>query len=308
MLKVFISHSSKDQKPTEEVQQWLVAEGHAVFLDQDLRDGIEVGEDWQQRVNERLRWADVVVCVVTSAFLTSEWCPYEVGYAQARGSRLLPVRAEPGIDHPLVKATHYADLTEDPAKARAALVEALRRIDAAGGLGWADDRSPFPGLRAFEVEDHRVFFGRRREVERLAGLLRSPVERADKAVVLVLGPSGCGKSSLVRAGLLHVMAEEPGWCTLPPVLPGADPVAALARQLAAAARRCGRDWTVADVLHRLDEYGLASLADELLQAARAQRLLVIVVDQFEELLTQTRSGDGPGSLSCCARHYRVRCR
>jgi TIR domain len=176
VLKVFISHSSKDQKSTEEVQRWLVAEDHEVFLDQDLRDGIEVGEDWQQRVNERLRWANAVVCVVTSAFRTSafrtsEWCHYEVGYAQARGSRLLPVRAEPGIDHPLVKATHYADLTEDPSKARAALVEALRRIDAAGGLGWADDRSPFPGLRAFEVEDHRVFFGRHGEVEKLAGLL-----------------------------------------------------------------------------------------------------------------------------------------
>ncbi len=288
VLKVFISHSSKDQSPTEEVQRWLVAEGHEVFLDQDLRDGIEVGEDWQQRVNERLRWADAVVCVVTSAFRTSEWCHYEVGYAQARGSRLLPVRAEPGVDHPLVKATHYADLTEDPAKARAALVEALRRIDAAGGLGWADDRSPFPGLRAFEVEDHRVFFGRHDEVEKLAGLLRSPVERAEKAVVLVLGPSGCGKSSLVRAGLLHVMAEEPGWCTLPPILPSTDPVAALARQLVATAQQLGRDWTVADVLHRLDDGGLTALADELLPAAQAQRLLM-VVDQFEELLTQTPS-------------------
>ncbi|MGH3685380.1 MAG: TIR domain-containing protein [Pseudonocardiaceae bacterium] len=288
MLKVFISHSSKDQKPTEEVQQWLVAEGHTVFLDRDLRNGLEVGEDWQRRVNERLRWADAVVCVVTSAFLTSQWCPYEVGYAQARGSRLLPVLAEPGVDHPLVKSAHYADLTEDPTKARAALVEALRQIDAAGGLGWADDRSPFPGLRAFEVEDHLVFFGRHDEVERLAGLLRSPVERADKAVVLVLGPSGCGKSSLVRAGLLHVMAEEPGWCTLPPMLPGADPVAALVRKLAAVAQQLGLDWTVADVLHRLDDGGLTGLTDDLLLAARARRLLV-VVDQFEELLTRTPS-------------------
>ena len=84
-----------------------------------------------------------------------------------------------------------------------------------------------------DVEDHRVFFGRSGEVQRLAGLLRSPAERAEGAVLLVVGPSGCGKSSLVRAGLLHVMAEEPGWWTLPPILPGADPVAALVRELAA---------------------------------------------------------------------------
>jgi hypothetical protein len=84
------------------------------------------------------------------------------------------------------------------------------------------------------------------------------------------------------------MAEEPDWCTLPPMLPGADPVAALGRQLTAAAQQIGLDWTVADVRHRLDDGGLTALADELLLAARARRLLV-VVDQFEELLTQTPS-------------------
>ncbi|HVE95728.1 MAG TPA: AAA family ATPase [Pseudonocardiaceae bacterium] len=215
--------------------------------------------------------------------------PYEVGYARSRGSRLLPVLAEPGVDHPLVKSAQYADLTKDPTAGREALVEALRRIDAAGGLGWTDDRSPFPGLRPFEVEDHRVFFGRSGGVQQLAALLRSPAERAERAVLLVVGPSGCGKSSLVRAGLLHVMAAEPGWCTLPPILPGAAPVAALARQLAAATQQLRLDWTVEDIRHRLDDGGLTELADELLLAARARQLLV-VVDQFEELLTQASPG------------------
>ncbi|MGH3770253.1 MAG: TIR domain-containing protein [Pseudonocardiaceae bacterium] len=286
MAKVFISHASDDREPTDEVHRWLVAEGHKVFLDQHPRDGIELGEEWEQWLHERLRWADAVVCVVTLAFLASKWCTYEVACARARGSRLLPVRAEPKVEHPLLKSAHQADLST---AGRAVLVEALRRVDAAGGLGWANDRSPFPGLRSFDVEDHQVFFGRGSEVHQLAGLLRSPVERAERAVVLVLGPSGCGKSSLVRAGLLHVMAQEPGWWTLPPILPGADPVAALVRQLAAAAQQLDlKNWTVADVRHRLDDDGLTALADELLLAARARRLLV-VVDQFEELLTQASS-------------------
>ena len=221
VARVFVSHASDDRKPTDEVHRWLVTEGHEVFLDRDLREGIVVGEEWERRLLERLRWADAVVCVVTSAFLASKWCPYEVGYARSRGSRLLPVRAEPGVDHPLLKSAQYADLAEDPTTARAALVEALRRIDAVGGLGWPDDRSPFPGLRPLDVEDHRVFFGRGEEVGKLAGLLRSPAERAEAAVLLVVGPSGCGKSSLVRAGLLPVMAEESGWMTLAPMLPGA---------------------------------------------------------------------------------------
>jgi WD40 repeat protein len=69
------------------------------------------------------------------------------------------------------------------------------------------------------------------------------------------------------------------------MLPGADPVAGLVRQLAIAAQQLGLDWTVARLHHQLDEIGLTGLADELLLVARARRLL-IVVDQFEELLTQ----------------------
>jgi energy-coupling factor transporter ATP-binding protein EcfA2 len=140
-----------------------------------------------------------------------------------------------------------------------------------------------------DVDEHRVFFGRSDEVGTLVGLLRSPAERAEAAVLVVVGPSGCGKSSLVRAGLLPVMAKESGWVTLAPILPGTDPVAGLARELASAAQRWGLGWTVAETRHGLNEGGLRGVADELLLGARAQRLLV-VVDQFEELLTQTPPG------------------
>ena len=285
MARVFVSHASEDGECAAELHRWLVGEGHEVFLDRDRRDGLRVGEEWERRLHERLRWADAVVCVVTSAAVASTWCSVEVGIALSRGSRVLPVRAEPGVVHPLLMSIQYADLTVDSAAGRAVLGEELRRVDAAGGWGWPDDRSPFPGLRPLDVNDHQVFFGRAGEVEQLAGLLRSPAERVEAAVLVVVGPSGCGKSSLVRAGLLHVMAGEPGWWTLAPMLPGADPVAALVRELAVAARKLGLGWTVAEVGHRLDDGGLVGLVDELLLVARERRLLV-VVDQFEELLTQ----------------------
>ena len=286
MAKVFVSYVRVDRECAEQLYQWLVAEGHAVFLDQDLRHGIAVGEGWEQRLHERLRWADAVVSVVTPASVASSWCTAEISIALSRGSRVLPVRAEPKAVHPLLKSAQYADLTVDPPKARAALAEALRRIDAAGGFGWPDEWSPFPGLRPFDLEQHRVFFGRGQETKELAELLRSPAERDRVAVLVVVGPSGCGKSSLVRAGLTHVMAQEPGWWTLPPILPGADPVAALTRELAAVAQQLGLTWTVAQVRERLANTKLIELGDELLLAAQAQRLL-LVVDQFEELLTQS---------------------
>ncbi|HZA16737.1 MAG TPA: AAA family ATPase, partial [Pseudonocardiaceae bacterium] len=172
------------------------------------------------------------------------------------------------------------------------------------GFGWPDDRSPFPGLRPFDVEQHRVFFGRVGETEELAELLRSPAEHAKAAALLVVGPSGCGKSSLVRAGLLPVMAQQPGWLVLPSILPGADPVAALARELAAAARRSDLDWTVDHVHRQLAERGVVGLADELLLAnpGGPLRRLLVVVDQFEELLTQASPGQRArfGQLLCPA--------
>ncbi|MGH3941168.1 MAG: toll/interleukin-1 receptor domain-containing protein [Pseudonocardiaceae bacterium] len=220
MARVFISHAGKDLALAGEVHGWLVEAGHEAFLDQDPRAGLVVGEQWEQRLYERLCWADAVVCVVTSDYLASPWCAAEVGAARTRGSRLLPLRAEPGVVHPLLTSTQYTDYLAGPAQARAALVEVLRQVD----LGWPPDRSPFPGLRPFEAEQHRVFFGRTEEVRQLAELLRSPAERAEGAALLVIGPSGCGKSSLVRAGLAPVLAAEPGWRVLSPILPGDDPV------------------------------------------------------------------------------------
>ncbi|MGH3854795.1 MAG: toll/interleukin-1 receptor domain-containing protein, partial [Pseudonocardiaceae bacterium] len=286
MARVFLSHASEDIALASELHRWVVEAGHEVFLAQDLGVGISAGEPWRQRLHERLRWADAVVCVATSAYLASTWCAAEIAIAQSRGSELLPVLAEPGAVHPLLTDVQHIDLNRNP---RAALTEAL------GQVGWPDGRSPFPGLRSFDVAEHRVFFGRADEVRQLAERLRSPVGKAKGAALLVVGPSGCGKSSLVRAGLLHVMADEPGWRALPPILPGADPVMALARELAGAARarETGLDWTVEQVRHRLDEGNLTALADELLLAAPGGpfRRLLIVVDQFEELLTQTGPDD-----------------
>jgi WD40 repeat protein/energy-coupling factor transporter ATP-binding protein EcfA2 len=298
VARVFISYSAKDRVLAVEVHRWLDDDGHEVFLYQDPREGIALGEQWRQRLHERLRWADAVVCVVTSAYVASTWCGAEVAIAQSRGSLLLPLRAEPEVTHPLLRELQHTDLALDPDAARAVLAEALRRVDAVGGSGWPDDRSPFPGLSPFDVTRHRVFFGRAEEVKQLVELLRSAAERARGTALLVVGPSGCGKSSLVRAGLVPVMAGESGWRTLRPILPGADPVGALAWELAAAARRIKLDWTVEYVHHQLNKGGLATLAKELLLAdpAGPQQRLLVVVDQVEELLTQT----GPDQRACFA--------
>lgn len=55
MARVFISHSSMNNELAADVQDWLKADGHDVFLDYDRHDGIEGGDLWEERLYERLR-------------------------------------------------------------------------------------------------------------------------------------------------------------------------------------------------------------------------------------------------------------
>jgi hypothetical protein len=141
VAKVFVSYASKDRERAAQLYRWLVAAGHEVFLAHDLRDGIVGGEQWRK------------------AFI---WCTTEAAIAQSWGSRLIPIRDEPRVVHPLLNEIHYVDWARDSVGARAALTEALLRVDAAGGFGWPDGQSPFPGLQPFGVKQNWVFRPKRR--------------------------------------------------------------------------------------------------------------------------------------------------
>src|SRR6478752_831540 len=146
VARVFLSHSAVDAEFAGTVYRWLIDDGHEAFLD---RDSIIVGDEWEKLLHERLRWADAVICIVTAEYVKSMWCAAEVGIARSRGSRLMPLLAEPGITHPLLDSVQYIDSTSDTAAARGHLLTALRVVDLSGGSGWPDNRAPFPGLRAF---------------------------------------------------------------------------------------------------------------------------------------------------------------
>lgn len=285
MARVFISHASEDTDPAAEIRDWLETDGHKVFFDRDQHDGIKGGDPWKERLYEGLRWADVVVCLITRDYVRSQWCFGEVIAAKTLGSKILPLAVERGVDHPLLNSLQYVTYHGAQLQARERICGILREIDVVGGAGWPDDRSPFPGLRAFDVDMHRAFFGRHGEVDDLVRLLRSLIERGEKKVVVVVGPSGCGKSSLVRAGLIPAIGSEPGWATLSPVVPGTDPVAALSRELADATRS-----TPSQIRQWLDgENGLIDTVESFLYVGEPplRRRLLIVIDQFEEMLTRS---------------------
>ncbi|MGW6448159.1 toll/interleukin-1 receptor domain-containing protein [Lentzea sp. NPDC055074] len=276
MARVFISHATQNVAIATQIRDWLDHD-HETFLEVHPDDGIQVGEAWRERLHHELRKADAVVCVVSEASVVSSWCTAEVAIADALGCLLLPVQLD-GVIHPLIGHLNHIP----HATARTHLEKALRQFDA-GGRKLAKDQEPFPGLDAFSTALSAVFFGRDAETRALARKVRR-----GPGLLAVVGPSGCGKSSLVRAGLLAQLADDPRWLVMPPWLPGNDPFDALARAVRKTAGRVGLGWTLAETKDRLVLDGLRGVAQELVDE---DRRLLITIDQAEELFTRSPEKD-----------------
>jgi DNA-binding SARP family transcriptional activator/ABC-type glycerol-3-phosphate transport system substrate-binding protein len=137
-------------------------------------------------------------------------------------------------------------------------------------------RNPYKGLRAFSEADAEDFFGRETLVDEL-------VARIDGGggFLALVGPSGSGKSSVALAGLVPALRETRDGRTrlVARMSPGTHPFAQLGAALARAAHDAKRPApTLAD-----DELGLLRAVLTTVPDERTELLLVI--DQFEELLT-----------------------
>lgn len=154
------------------------------------------------------------------------------------------------------------------------------------------DGEPYRGLERFEGEHAQHFFGRTEDIRRLCGLVEN------LPFVAIIGPSGCGKSSLVRAGLKTNISRSTFHrlmtATTLTVLPGSDPTRALAEQIAAAIipddQRERRAGLVDDYVGRFRARrdGLRTLLLSLFP--KSDDFAILIIDQFEEILTHSRGG------------------
>ena len=134
--------------------------------------------------------------------------------------------------------------------------------------------SPYVGLRRFEERHKDFFFGRDRLVEQILQIL------VQRNFVLVAGPSGSGKSSVVRAGLIPLVASQfaQGCFRALVLTPDRDPFSSLRAALQSAgiaqSKLTGLDARTADAVKSV-----------LTETRPPDERWVLVVDQFEEIFT-----------------------
>ncbi|MGF0176315.1 trypsin-like peptidase domain-containing protein [Streptomyces sp. Marseille-Q5077] len=135
------------------------------------------------------------------------------------------------------------------------------------------DVCPYRGLEPFTAEQARWFQGRSDAVRQVLMNLAQ-----QRRLTLLLGPSGSGKSSLIQAGVLRALADGE--------LPGSDrwlPILARPRRdMPAEIERAGLPGASTD--------GLTAAVNRRLGAEPSYQRILLVIDQFEELLIQKSNG------------------
>ena len=223
VASIFISHSSRDNEQAVKVRDWLVANGwQDIFLDLDPKRGIVAGQRWKDALQQAAHRCELVLALVSPAWLASGWCKSEVDAARLMGKKIIValIGADKAAVPPDLTDEQWIDLLGDPAGHRR-LREGLKRAGLdPSTFALPPGRRPYPGFAYFEEGDAAIFFGRDaqivRALDRMRGLVRVGVDR----MLVILGASGSGKSSFLRAGLRpRLQRDDRAWLTLPVIRP-----------------------------------------------------------------------------------------
>ncbi|WP_181154225.1 nSTAND1 domain-containing NTPase [Nostoc sp. 'Peltigera membranacea cyanobiont' N6] len=142
------------------------------------------------------------------------------------------------------------------------------------------ENNPYRGLSSYDEKDSNLFFGREEQIQKLYQKLVDNKQQ----LTLVLGASGTGKSSLVKAGLIpKLRKDDKTWRILPPFRPGESPLKSLNNVL----ESVKQPLIQAGISSRLFTPAEESLGNWFKNNPQAK--LLVIIDQFEELITLSKS-------------------
>ncbi|MGW2663015.1 nSTAND1 domain-containing NTPase [Nocardia tengchongensis] len=233
MTRIFLSHSSRDNRAAIALKQWMVEQdptlADEVFLDLDRRSGIRPGVRWKDALTLANARCEAVVCLLSRHWEASPECRTEFRTAESLHKPIYCLRLEELDSREIAGDWQQVDLFGDGPTTAVRIesgdvvefrTEGLRRLwDAlqAAGIGaeyfpWppADDptRAPYRGWEPFDAVDAAVYFGRDTQIVRGLDTLRGMRSTGVEKLFVVLGPSGAGKSSFLRAGLLPRLVRD----------------------------------------------------------------------------------------------------
>lgn len=234
MVRVFLSHASRDSAAAVGLRRWLAEQnpglGGEIYLDLDPGVGIQAGVRWKEALRQASARCEAVICLLSRHWVESRECGVEYRTAENLGKRIFVVRLEPLDSRDITGEWQRCDLFGDgpvtsltvdgypePVRFRTAGLRQLLTGLAAAGIGaehfpWPPpeepDRSPYRGWQPFEPVDAAVYFGRDRQIVQAMDALRGIRATGLGSLFVVLGPSGTGKSSFLRAGLLPRLLRD----------------------------------------------------------------------------------------------------
>jgi WD40 repeat protein len=237
--RIFLSHSSQDNREALALKQWLSAQrpelATEIFLDIDPASGLQAGARWKGQLFDSNSRCQTVICLLSRSWEASHECKTEYRTAEGLGKQIIVARLEDRGDTDITSEWQRCDLFAHGAQTEiivaggpavrfnTAALDQLKKSIEGTGIGpecfvWppSEDpqRAPYRGWAPFEDIDAGVFFGRDAAIagglDDLRAMRFGLLARLSgyKSLFVVLGPSGSGKSSFLRAGLIPRLRRD----------------------------------------------------------------------------------------------------
>ena len=104
LVSIFVSHSNKDLKLTEEIERLINKSYIKLFFAHRDIDG---SEEWKDTIHAEINKCDGMLALVTPNFHTSEYTAQEVGAAWALKRPILPVRVDKAHPKGFIKGIQW---------------------------------------------------------------------------------------------------------------------------------------------------------------------------------------------------------